>query len=516
MSVSKEELIELYINQNLARFEVAEALKIPENKIKRYLAKYGIKKSRELYKASCSRIAKQKGGHTAGKKWYNNGVIQTCAETCPEGFVEGRLEETKNKQSEALKGHSVSEETKDKLRNIFTGCTLSEEHKKKISNYMSKNHPMKGKHRSLEVKFRLVESNIQLPDEKKGDYFNPEFWIKNFVVDNRFDRRKAEEYFGVDYAVIKAQRLRFGINCENMHYNYNYSAQENEIKTFIESLGFHPISKRISILDSFIENPDNTRSYDIDIFVEELNFGIEFNGGYYHSYPKKPMYYHFNKSKLCKEKGIRLIHIWEDQWKDKRLNPILKGIIKAALKIKDDKKPIYARKCELKEIDAATYKSYCDAHHTQKSRPAKVMLGLYYENELVQVASFSPCNSRNGRKMNESKYEWEWVRGCEDFNHSRVIGGVSKLFSYFVKKYSPKSVLCYSDFNLFFGNGYASCGFEFDGFTGPDKFYIDEFGNRVNRNASKYKEYMKKVKDGDWLVCYGAGNLRFVWKGKKD
>lgn len=515
MSVSKEELIELYINQNLPRFEVAEALKIPENKIKRYLAKYGIKKSRELYKASCSRIAKQKGGHTAGKKWYNNGVIQTCAETCPDGFVEGRLEETKNKQSEALKGHSVSEETKDKLRNIFTGCTLSEEHKKKISNYMSKNHPMKGKHHTQEAKEKIKQARakqiMKTPISDKFTNFASSHDLKQYLSPGLvIDFDKLSKDIGENdtapfrfyvYKMYRDNQIVFSFGSNH--------AAENKIKKWIDE-----------IYDGVVIQGSRKiiNGYEIDLFFPEINVAIEYNGCYWHSANKKglPNNYHQVKSKLCKEKSIRLIHIWEDQWKDKRLNPILKGIIKAALKIKDDKKPIYARKCELKEIDAATYKSYCDAHHTQKSRPAKVMLGLYYENELVQVASFSPCNSRNGRKMNESKYEWEWVRGCEDFNHSRVIGGVSKLFSYFVKKYSPKSVLCYSDFNLFFGNGYASCGFEFDGFTGPDKFYIDEFGNRVNRNASKYKEYMKKVKDGDWLVCYGAGNLRFVWKGKKD
>lgn len=39
------------------------------------------------------RISKANKGNksTSGQHWYNNGIIQTCAFKCPEGFVQGRL-----------------------------------------------------------------------------------------------------------------------------------------------------------------------------------------------------------------------------------------------------------------------------------------------------------------------------------------------------------------------------------------------------------------------------------------
>lgn len=163
---------------------------------------------------------------------------------------------------------------------------------------------------------------------------------------------------------------------------------------------------------------------------------------------------------------------------------------------------IYARKCTIKEIDNESYKKFCNENHIQGFRPASVKLGLFYNNELVQIASFG--------KTKDKKYEWEWIRGCPASNNS-VIGGTSKLFKYFINKYNPNSVLCYADLNLFNGKGYEKCGFEFTGYTGPNKFYVKQF-KRIERNPARYKEYKELVKQNKLLLCYGAGSMRFVWK----
>src|SRR5690606_24877531 len=56
---------------------------------------------------------------------------------------------------------------------------------------------------------------------------------------------------------------------------------------------------------------------ELDIYLPDINLAIEFNGIYWHSELYKESDYHYSKSKLCKESGIKLIHIWEDDWVNK-------------------------------------------------------------------------------------------------------------------------------------------------------------------------------------------------------
>lgn len=288
------------------------------------------------------------------------------------------------------------------------------------------------------------------------------------------------------------------------------SKPEKELRAFIENLGFKT-EKYI------IGNGIQSRRFELDIYIPEKQVAIEFNGAYFHSINgRKKDYltrnYHYDKAKVANEMGIDLIQVWEDQWTNQK--DLVKSIIKARLNIMDKSKAIYARQCIIKEISTKAYKDFCETNHIQGYRSASIKLGLFYQNKLVQIASFS--KTRNTGKANKynSQYEYEWVRGCPSSNNF-VIGGTSKLFKYFIKTYDPSSVLCYSDWNLFNGRGYKECGFEFDGFTGPDKFYIQPKPIlRIGRSPFRYRELMQKVRDAKIWLCYGAGSQRFVWKKK--
>lgn len=60
------------------------------------------------------------------------------------------------------------------------------------------------------------------------------------------------------------------------------------------------------------------KDFEFDLYIPELKFAIEFNGDYWHQIEcinKKNKNYHLNKTELAESKGIRLIHIWESEWK---------------------------------------------------------------------------------------------------------------------------------------------------------------------------------------------------------
>lgn len=285
------------------------------------------------------------------------------------------------------------------------------------------------------------------------------------------------------------------------------SKPEKEIRAFIEELGFKT--------DKYIiGDGKTTQRFEIDIYIPEKKIGIEFNGGYFHSINGKKIgyithNYHYHKSRIALQNGIELIHIWEDQWANQQ--NIIKDILKARLGVIDKKNRIYARQCKVKEISTEEYKSFCNKHHIQGYRSAKIKYGLFYNNTLVQISSFSKTRNTGKAIKKNQEYEYEWCRGCIASNNF-VIGGTSKLLKHFIKEYEPKSILCYADWNLFNGRGYKEAGFEFDGYTGPDKFYLQPRPiKRINRNPHKYALFKQMVQDKKLWLCYGAGSLRFKW-----
>ena len=329
-------------------------------------------------------------------------------------------------------------------------------------------------------------------DHKNFNDINEEFFRQNFIVDGKFDVEKCKNHFGVENCWVYRYKTIFNIDvpCKK-------NIEQYTVYNFIKSI----YGGKIILDDRKILYP-----LELDIYIPERNLAIEFNGLYWHSTLRNNtnIRYHQNKSKLCQEKGIRLIHIYEDEWNNEHKREIIKDIIKHALNIPTSENKIYARKCTIKEIDNKSYNDFCNKYHIQGTKGAQIKLGLFYNNDLVQIASFS-------KSRYDKQYEWEWIRGCPASNNN-VVGGTSKLFKYFIKKYNPKSVVCYADFNKFDGKGYKECGFNFVKITAPDKFYYDiKNQTRVNRSPNKYKLYKSKVENKEFLLLYGAGNLKFVW-----
>ncbi len=215
--------------------------------------------------------------------------------------------------------------------------------------------------------------------------------------------------------------------------------------------------------DSKIINDRNQISpYELDIFISDSNLSIELNGNYWHSELNGKDYtYHLNKTRECEKKKIQLLNIFESEWKFKQ--NIIKSIINSKLG-KCDR--IYARKCKIKEITNNEKNKFLNQTHLQGEDKSSIRLGLYYNNELISVMTF--CKSRFNKK-----YEWELSRFASELN-TTVVGGASKLLSYFIKQYTPKSIISYSNRRYSNGNLYKQLGFQFLHNSKPNYFYLEK------------------------------------------
>ena len=192
---------------------------------------------------------------------------------------------------------------------------------------------------------------------------------------------------------------------------------------------------------------------ELDLYYPKKQIAIEFNGMYWHDENHKPKDYHFNKFKLCKDKNIRLVSIYESDWFNKHDN-----IINLLKNIFIESKIIYARNCTISKLDHKTKSDFINKYHFYgDSNQGTISYGLYYNDELVSVMSFGKVRGQN--KLHNNKDHYELVRFVTKDN-MRIIGGASKLFKKFISEYHPVYIICYSDNDFFTGETYNKLGFK--------------------------------------------------------
>lgn len=115
------------------------------------------------------------------------------------------------------------------------------------------------------------------------------------------------------------------LNLPKIMINKQNSAISNDYLPEIQKFAVkYNITSRSSIEDIIVQDISNIynntiirntrrviKPLELDIYLPDLNLAIEFNGTYWHSNSRKDKDYHLKKSLLCREKNIRLIHIYE-------------------------------------------------------------------------------------------------------------------------------------------------------------------------------------------------------------
>ena len=258
---------------------------------------------------------------------------------------------------------------------------------------------------------------------------------------------------------------------------------------------------------------------ELDIYMQEYNIAIEYNGLKWHSEQfGKDKNYHLDKTEKCQEKGIRLIHIFEDEWLEHK--EIVKSKIKHILKKDNDLPKVYARKCIVKEIDKDTSREFLGKNHIQGFAPSTVYLGCFFNNELIGVMTF--------KKERKEENNWELNRFATDITKQCVgIGG--KLFQFFVKNYNPEYIKSFADRRWTLdkdNNLYTKLGFELEKILKPDYHYV--YGNkRIHKFNFRKKNIIKLFKDKKFTLdmtekemmsylnifrIWDCGLFKYLWK----
>jgi len=450
---------------------------------------FTVKKGRET--KFCSEECKKNNRYNLDLKYY----IEKSCECCGVSF-KSKIKENKRFCSYKCSGQNKKDISRE--NKICLNCgTEFNERIKRVKNFCSD---------KCIKEWQLKPENIKLRLEKTENVILKKYGVKHtFQVDKirlkAIATHKSNGYNNED-ALLKLEekrRKKLSIRFLELGYNILEFKNENiivqhpdghifednrklivnrlnhevELSTIIQPIGSPRTTferKICKLLDEnnikYIPNTRRIIEGELDIYIPSFNLAIEINGLHWHSEYYIDKEYHLNKTKKCNGLNIQLLHFFEDELFEKY--PIIESIIKNKILLNNTR--IFARKCVIKEIDAKISKEFLNNNHIQGNVNSSIKLGLFNDNELVSLMTFGKLRNVMGNK-NKIDGEYEMLRFCNKLN-TIVIGGASKLYSYFKKTYKPISVTSFANKRYSNGNLYNNLGFKLEYETLPNYWYV--------------------------------------------
>lgn len=235
---------------------------------------------------------------------------------------------------------------------------------------------------------------------------------------------------------------------------------------------------------------------EVDVYIPELKVAIEYDGLRYHTVEhfvgdqrRKWSYafasnYHLWKTNECYKKGVRLIHIYEDEWLNSR--EIVLDMLKAIGRAECDK--VYARLTKAMFIAKEEACQFLDNNHIQGRVRAEYYVGLYQGDLLVAVQAYSKLRKGAG---GQGSVDWELTRYATKSGYS-VIGGFSKCLAFFKRQINTEKIVSYGDLRYIDrdNNVYLKNGFKQTRVNGPTYDYVK--GNKRWHRFNFRKEVIAK------------------------
>ena len=247
---------------------------------------------------------------------------------------------------------------------------------------------------------------------------------------------------------------------------------------------------------------------ELDIYLPGEKLAFEYDGLYWHSEANRANDYHLKKTESCEAVGIRLVHVFEDEWEYKR--DIVKSRISGLL---GKNKRVFARKCTVVEVSYAESVDFLVRSHIQGPCSSAYRYGLYFDGKLVALMTFGASRFARG--------EYELLRYCSALGVN-VVGGASRLFTHFLKGHPEiGKIVSFADRRWSTGGLYRKLGFILARKTRPAYYYVigDIRHNRLEFQKHKLVKagFSQKLTEHEIMLSrkiyriYDCGNLKYEY-----
>ena len=380
------------------------------------------------------------------------------------------------------------------LKSIRTAWTVSARDRRIQTNMerWGASHPTKSLiiRRKLEVK--------RYPKEILDKLESRDFWLDQYF-EKKLPLYQIAKNLGVNDTNVASYFYRFGFEVRESSFVSN---EEMEFRSFLLSMGGEPIIFNSRFLE--IADDSQLRRQELDVYFPERKLAFEYNGIWYHDeYHGRDRLYHLRKTLECERLGIRLIHVWSDDWMFKRdcmISKILAILGKSSEKI-------FARCCEVRKVDKKMKRIFYEKNHIKGNGGSSIDLGLFYSDKLVACISFKDL-------QNEIFDLNRYATSCN------VVGGFSKLLQNFKRNFSWSKIYTYADRSWSRGEVYLKSGFSLVGETEPEFYGVGV--KRINRlhytkellakTLPNYREDLSQLENlraSNVPILWGCGQLKF-------
>ena len=415
---------------------------------------------------------------------------QTCVDKFGNDYIE-KISELSKQGS--MKKYNVDNPTKNKS----------------ISDKIKVAWDAKNDNEKKEIQFKRMQTSI----EKYGRTNPNQIQLSQNAFEILNDKKLLTQLHDIEKLNVSEIANKLNVSITTVYNSFLNLNIENKrwIKHNLESTGQTEVFNFLKSLDESINIQTNVRNIiypkEIDIYLPDYNLAIEYNGLYWHSEASgKDKKYHLEKTKLCEEKGIRLIHIFEDEWFN------MKQQCKDTLKhfLGKSEKGDYARHCTIREISWQQAKQFLNEYHLLGAGASgNYRIGAFNkQNDLIGVMVFGKQNNEN------SNGEVELRRFVTNKKNNPGVG--SKMFKYAINQKHYTTVIAFVDRRWFTGLVKDHIGFEKVDETPPALWWTDGY-KRLNRryfSKNKMQKITNNVNDSKHNIIRSLGFYQ-IWDSGK-